>query len=183
MSPRIKHVPMTITTTITHPSTTTTTTTASTITSTTTTTTTTTTTVKETTTFMSSTELIDVSTKLFEHINDMIISTTEPTFEESNYTNENVSSSSSSSTFASIPLTRINIEDITSTGSEVVNKTINNKEEKINFTTTTTQESSTNFPRLFHLLANLTESKTTAQIMNSTLINNATTTSKNFSWI
>ncbi len=175
MSPRIKYVPITKTSTTTEITVTTTTT-------------------MEEITIMSSTEPIDITTKYFEHANEMII-TTESTLEseESNQTNNDYSSS----TFASIPSTMISFEattlgeEITSTETEYDYMTTNqaNNEEQTNFSTVSTnvneEESSTvsissNQPRLFHLLANLYQHMTTeypiSEDFNSTIIENTTTT-------
>jgi hypothetical protein len=170
VSPRIKYVPTTTTTT-------------------TTTTEITTTTVEETT-IISSTEPIVLTTKFFEHANEMIINT-ESTLEmeESNQTNEVYSSS----TFASIPSTMIYFDEttlgekITSTEELVFDDMTTNQannEEQTNLTTLSTnineEESltvsiSSNQSRLFHLLANLSQHMTTEHPISEDFVDNTTT--------
>ncbi len=135
--------------------------------------------------------------KLTIHLNEMIISSeSTSTMEKSNQTNEDYSSS----TFASTPSTMIYLEEttlgeeITSTASVVDYMTTNqaNNEEQANLTTVSTDANedqsstvltSSNPPRLFHLLANLSQQMSTEHPMfegfNSTATDNLTTTTSN----
>lgn len=158
MSPRIKFEPI--------------------ITTTTTTTTTTLVTTVEETTIMSSTDSIDITTELFEHTNEMIISTTESTLDMMK-SNENYSSSTFTST------TRIDFQQTTLEEEEQeINSTESmfdymTTEQEKNFTSITEQELSTNQPRLFRLLVNSSLYMTTehpiTEVFNSTIIQNTTT--------
>lgn len=153
---------------------------------------------------ISSTEQMKITSKLFEHTNEMIISTeSTSSVEERNQTSR---VDYSSSTFASIPSTIIYFDETTSAKEEEEQQqknstksnfdytTINqaSNEEQTHVTTVSTnayeEELSTvsipnNHTRLFHLLANLTPHLTTEQpiieIHNETIIiENTTTTSK-----
>ncbi len=145
VSPRITHVPLTTTLT-------------------------TTTTKIEDIPIISSTEPIKITNKLFEHTNEMIISTeSTPIIKESNQTISR--EDDSSSTFASSTYF-----DETTLGeqrnSEESYTTINqpNNEEL------STTSMPANQTRLFHLLASLTPEPTKIQIRNYTISENTTTT-------
>jgi nitrogenase subunit NifH len=143
----------------------------------TTTETTTTTTTTEATTIISSAKQIDITTKSFEHTSQMMSSTESSSLvmitEESNQ-------NYSSETFSSIPSTIMSFEEstitteqeITSTESEFDYMTTNqaDNEEETNFTSLSAnlnEENSSTVPiptyqpRLFHLLANLSQHITT----------------------
>ena len=136
---------------------------------------------------ITSTEAIERTTELFEHTNEMIINTeSTPMMEEKNRTSEDYSSS----TFASIQSTMINLEEGNSTESLLDYLTTNqaNDDEQMNVTIVSTdvneEESSTvsivsNQTRLFHLLASSVERNTTEypiyETVNQTIVENITT--------
>ena len=170
MSPRITHVPITAATT--------TTTTTEATTSSSTTTTATMPSKTEEIAIISSTEPTEITTELFKHTNEMIISSTvstTPMIEESNQTN--VPSPTSTST----PSTMIYFEETTlvaernTTEFQLDDTTINqaNNEEQTTIVSinkheeSSTETMASNQTRLFHLLATLTE-RPVLEISNST---------------
>ncbi|CAF3547058.1 unnamed protein product [Rotaria socialis] len=201
VSPRIKYEPIiTTTATSTIELMTTTSTTEATKTTTTTTTTTITTAAKaEETTINMSKEPIDVTTKAFEHANEMIMSTEllslTTMIEKSNHnqTNQNYSTS----TLVSVPSAMVHIDEVTSTEPEitmelmVANTTTNqaNDEEQTYFTNASTntneEESSTvsilgHQYRLLNILANLSQYVATENTFIETISNDfkSTTTTE-----
>jgi hypothetical protein len=142
---------------------------------------------------ISSTEQMKITSKLFEHTNEVIITTESTTM--MGQSNQTSRMDYSSSTFASIPSTIVYFDETTSeesnsTESNYDYTTINqaNNEEQTHLTTVSTNENEeelstvsipTNHTRLFHLLANLTPHLTTEhpmfEIHNQTIIENTST--------
>jgi hypothetical protein len=129
---------------------------------------------------ISSTEPIKITNKLFEHTNEIIISTESiPMIEENNQTSREDESSSSTFTSSSY-FDETTLEEQTNSSESYT--TINEEQTHLTSVSTTEELSTvsitTNPTRLFHLLANLTPEHTVIQIRNYTIISDNPTTSQ-----
>jgi hypothetical protein len=126
---------------------------------------------------ISSTEPIKITNKLFEHTNEIIISTESiPMIEENNQTSQEDEPSSSTFTSSSY-FDETTLEE--QTNSSELYTTINEEQTSVSTTEElSTVSITTNPTRLFHLLANLTPEHTVIQIRNYTIISDNPTTSQ-----